>query len=87
MVLPILSVFRFALYERKNEIQKKKKYRSVEGSIADCISPVIKTSQWCGAAAPHHWDVYLNASLLVIRHACRADSDTFNHSRAHEESE
>jgi hypothetical protein len=36
--------FVFALCERKNEIQKKIKYRSAEGWIADCVSPVIKRS-------------------------------------------
>jgi hypothetical protein len=30
--------FVFALYERKNEIQKKIKYRSAEGWIADCVT-------------------------------------------------
>jgi hypothetical protein len=35
--------FVFALYERKNEIQKKIKYRSAEGSIADCVSRVNMT--------------------------------------------
>jgi len=34
--------FVFALYERKNEIQKKKKYRSAEGSIGNCVSPIIE---------------------------------------------
>jgi hypothetical protein len=33
--------FVFALCEHKNEIQKKIKYRSAEGWIADCVSPVI----------------------------------------------
>jgi hypothetical protein len=30
----------FALYERKNETQKKMQYCSAEGSIADCISRI-----------------------------------------------
>jgi hypothetical protein len=34
--------FVFALCERKNEIQKKIKYRSAEGWIADCVSPVTQ---------------------------------------------
>ena len=33
--------FLFALYERKKETQKKIKYRSAEGEIADCVSRVI----------------------------------------------
>jgi hypothetical protein len=33
--------FLFALVERKKETQKKIKYRSAEGEIADCVSRVI----------------------------------------------
>jgi len=33
--------FFFALVERKKEPQKKIKYRSAEGWIADCVSGVI----------------------------------------------
>jgi hypothetical protein len=40
---PLYLCFIFALYERKNETQKKIKYRSAEGQIADCISPVSQT--------------------------------------------
>ena len=40
MVLAILLYFVFALVERKNEIQKKKKYRSAEGWDADRVRPV-----------------------------------------------
>jgi len=35
MVLPVYLYFVFALVERKNEIQKKKKYRFAVGWIAD----------------------------------------------------
>jgi len=37
---PFYLCFIFALYERKNETQKKIKYRSAEGEMADCVSPV-----------------------------------------------
>ena len=41
MVLSIYLYFVFALSERKNEIQKKTKYRSAEGLTADGVSSVI----------------------------------------------
>jgi hypothetical protein len=44
--------FVFALYERKNEIQKKIKYRSAEGKIADCVSPVINDCRLACAYSP-----------------------------------
>jgi hypothetical protein len=35
-----ISISVFALYERKNRDTKEEKYRSAEGRIADCVSPV-----------------------------------------------
>ena len=40
MVLFDYDLFVFALCERKNEKNKKIKYRSAEGKNADCVSPV-----------------------------------------------
>ena len=36
----------FALYEGKTETYKKKKYRSAEGWIADCVSSVIDSEEF-----------------------------------------
>jgi hypothetical protein len=40
MVLPIVSVFRFCARRAQKRNTKEENYRSAEGKIADCVSPV-----------------------------------------------
>src|SRR3954469_9390430 len=41
MVLNLLSVVRFSLGERKNELQKEDKYRCEQPNLSSCLRPVI----------------------------------------------